>query len=102
MSLTKKYLKSKPVCKVTFKLTAEEAGQANQAVLLGDFNNWDRSDAEMKRNKKGDFSITLDLPTEVSFHYRYLLDGDKWENDPDADAYERSPIGEHDNSVVQV
>ena len=37
MAITKKFLKSKPVCKVTFALTETEA---NSAEVVGDFNDW--------------------------------------------------------------
>ncbi len=42
MSLKKQFLKSKPVCKVSFRLDASEALGANKVQLLGDFNNWGR------------------------------------------------------------
>ena len=38
MSLKKQYLKTKPACKVTFRLNANEAGEAATAKLVGDFN----------------------------------------------------------------
>ena len=37
MSLTKKYLKSKPICKVTFTVPASEA---STVAVAGDFNNF--------------------------------------------------------------
>lgn len=102
MSLTKKFLKSKPVCKVTFRLPAEQAGQAESASVLGDFNNWDPTSGSMKRQKNGDFSVTLDLGADAAYHFRYLLDGQQWENDAEADGFEKSPLGDFENSVVRV
>ena len=37
MAITKKFLKSKPVCKVTFALSETEA---KTAEVVGDFNDW--------------------------------------------------------------
>ena len=102
MSLKKQYLKSKPVCKVTFKLTAEEAKNAATAKLVGDFNEWDLSAEPMKKLKNGDFNQTVNLPADAEYQFRYLLDEDVWENDWAADAYVASPVSLEENSLVRV
>lgn len=102
MSLTKKYLKSRPVCKVTFRLSADEAGDAQAAAVLGDFNDWDPQAGVMKRLKSGDFTVTLEIPSDSAHHFRYCIDGDTWLNDAEADGFERSPLGAFDNSIVRV
>jgi hypothetical protein len=40
MSIKKQYLKSKPVCKVTFRIPKEVANGTRMAALVGEFNNW--------------------------------------------------------------
>ena len=40
MAISKKYLKSNEVCKVTFKLESEKVLKAKKVELLGSFNNW--------------------------------------------------------------
>ncbi|MDC0602423.1 isoamylase early set domain-containing protein [Aliiglaciecola sp.] len=102
MSFKKQYLKSKPVCKVTFKLTKEEAKNAENVRLVGDFNDWDLSSIPMKKLKNGSFSSTVELPKDAEYQFRYLLDDQEWENDWNADAYVTSPISFDDNSVVTV
>ena len=102
MSLKKQYLKSKPICKVTFKLKASEANNAGTAKLVGDFNAWDIQGEPMKNLKNGDFTQTVNLPAEAEYQFRYLLDGENWENDWEADAYLPSPVSFDDNSVVRV
>ena len=62
MSLKKQYLKSRPVCKVTFRLGKEAALEARQVHLVGDFNDWQTDETPMKRLKNGEFSVTVDLP----------------------------------------
>ena len=60
MSLKKKYLASKPECKVTFKLAKDGANTYNEVSLVGDFNNWDQGKHPMKKLKSGDFTIQAD------------------------------------------
>ena len=44
MSISKKFLKSKPVCKVTFTVGKEMADGAESVALLGEFNNWNTAE----------------------------------------------------------
>jgi 1,4-alpha-glucan branching enzyme len=99
MSLKKKFIKSKQACKVTFHLPKAAVGDAKEVVVLGDFNEWDKTNAvPMKMNKNG-YAATVDLPVGAEYQFRYLLDGNIWENDWQADKYVATPFGE-DNSVV--
>lgn len=102
MSFKKQYLKSKPVCKVTFKLTPEEAKKAKSVKLLGDFTEWDKDAVVMKKLKNGSFTTTVNLQTERDYQFRYLLNEAEWENDWQADAYVPSGVTGADNSVVSV
>lgn len=102
MSLKKQYLKSKPICKVTFKLSKEEAKNADNVCLVGDFNDWDATSLPMKKLKNGSFSSTVELEKDAEYQFRYLLDEQEWENDWNADAYITSPVSFDDNSVVTV
>jgi 1,4-alpha-glucan branching enzyme len=100
--MKKRFLKSKPVCKVTFDLPGEAAGAARDVALLGDFNDWDAGRTRMKKRKDGSFSVTLDLDCNREYQFRYLIDGMRWENDRAADKYVRAPVGDSKNSVVVV
>lgn len=102
MSFKKQYLKSKPVCKVTFKLTPEEAKSADSVNLVGDFNDWDEQGLAMKKLKSGAFTATLNLDVEKDYQFRYLLDSKEWENDWKADEYVPSAVSGEDNSVIRV
>ena len=102
MSTDIRYLKSKPVGKVTFRLPKAAAPDANKVTLVGEFNGWDEAATPMKRLKNGSFSATLDLETGRSYRFRYLIDGQTWENDWDAQDYEPSPYAGTDNSIVEV
>jgi len=86
MSIKKQFLKSRPVCKVSFKISEEEANGAKKIQVLGDFNNWSLKTKPMRSLKSGDFSQTIELETGKEYQFRYLIDGEKWINDPDADS----------------
>ncbi|MBX2815234.1 MAG: isoamylase early set domain-containing protein [Saprospiraceae bacterium] len=102
MAIKKKFLKSKPVCKVTFKLEKKAVNGAKKVALVGDFNDWKENDIKMKKLKDGSFTTTLDLATGKDYNFRYLLDGKIWENDWAADKYAPSGVSGEDNSVVSV
>lgn len=97
--LKKNYSKTGSVCRVTFRLPAEV--EAETAYLCGDFNEWDAKANPMKRLKDGGFSATVSVPTGQKYRFRYLLDGRRWENDWEADAYAPNVHGT-DDSVLEV
>ena len=100
MSIKKQYLKSKPVCKVTFRISEELGNSAGTAYVVGEFNNWDFFSTPMKKLKKGAFTATLDLEKGREYQFRYLLDKKHWENDANADRFEVTPFGDSENSVI--
>jgi 1,4-alpha-glucan branching enzyme len=102
MSLKKNYLKSKPVCKVTFKLPKEISQEAKKVALVGEFNDWTAKKAEMRGLKDGSFTKTIDLEVGQEYQFRYLIDEKIWENDREADKYVASGVSSEKNSVVVV
>lgn len=95
--LKKQYLKSKPICKVTFYLPA--AVKAETVHLVGDFNNWDEHSTPMKKLKDDRFTVMLELEAGREYQFRYLIDQSEWHNDWEADKYVPNPFS-GDNSVV--
>ncbi len=100
MALKKSFSKEKQICKVTFSVSPEAAAGAQTINLAGDFNSWSSTDTPLKKGKDGGFSVTLELPMDKEFQFRYLLDGCRWENDWKADKYIPAPYSNADNSVV--
>jgi 1,4-alpha-glucan branching enzyme len=94
----KRFLKS-GVVKVDFTLPDAIAADAESAFLVGDFNDWDEKATEMTRLKNGNFKITLTLEPNREYQFRYLVNGNQWHNDWDADKYVANPFS-GDNSVV--
>ena len=95
MALTKKYLKTKPVCKVTFEI---DSSSANQIFVAGDFNNWKETDLALKKQKNGSFKLSINLATDNKYEFRYIIDGN-WANERDADEYQQNEFGS-ENSVL--
>ena len=100
MPVKKQQLKSKQICKATFKMAKPAAPDAKAVFLVGEFNNWDTKATPMKKLKDGSFTVTIDLESGREYQYRYLIDGITWENDWEADKYVPNPTGSSDNSVV--
>ena len=99
MSIEKKLLKAKPVCKVKFSLSGDQYKSASSILLVGDFNNWQIGETPFKKAKTGVWSVSLDLETGKEYQFRYLIDGTSWENDSEADKYVPSGLGS-ENSVL--
>ena len=99
--LKKQYIKSKSLCKITFRLPKEAAQGAKSVTVVGDFNNWHITQTPMKKMKSGDYSLTIELPCNREYNFRYLIDANRWENDWFADKYIPNEFGD-ENSVVSL
>jgi 1,4-alpha-glucan branching enzyme len=100
MSIKKRFLKSRPECKVTFRLSGEQAEEAETVHVVGDFNDWETTATPMKKLKSGDFTVTLDLDVDQEYEFRYLIDQAAWQNDQTADRYVPTPFPSIKNSVL--
>lgn len=98
MAIKKQFLKSKPVCKVTFSIQAEDA---ENVAVVGSFNDWSETATPLKKLKNGTFKETLDLESGVSYEFRYLVDGN-YVNDEEADSYAWSDFAGAENSVLSL
>ncbi|MBN1562906.1 MAG: isoamylase early set domain-containing protein [Anaerolineae bacterium] len=95
---TKRFLKNGQV-KVTFELPDAIAAEAETVFLVGDFNDWSETATPMTKFKNGKFKIDLKLEPNQQYEFRYLVNGDQWHNDWDADRYTANPFS-GDNSVL--
>jgi 1,4-alpha-glucan branching enzyme len=95
---SKSYSKTGQVCRVTFKLPAEVG--AEEVALCGEFNDWDVEANPMKKLKSGEFSATVSLDAGNTYRYRYLIDGERWENDWDAEEYAPNEFGAEDSIIT--
>jgi 1,4-alpha-glucan branching enzyme len=95
----KEYTKTGRSCRVTFSLPLDIG--AEKISLVGDFNDWDPETHPLKRGKNGSFKTTVSLKPGSTYRFRYLLDSQKWENDPQADGYAPNPYG-GDDSLLEI
>lgn len=98
MAIAKQYLKTKPVCKVTFTVPAEEA---KNVTVVGDFNNWSTEGSTLKKLKNGTFKGTFDLPKENAYEFKYIIDGD-YVNEAEADSYQWNDYAGSENAVLEL
>ncbi|MFC1838516.1 isoamylase early set domain-containing protein [Thermodesulfobacteriota bacterium] len=93
----KNYSKTGEFCRVTFELPQEL--NADEISLCGEFNDWNPQKNIMIKRKNGRWSTTISLKAGRKYRYKYLLDGKNWENDWDADAYQRNEFGSEDSII---
>jgi len=84
---------------VTF--TLDPGVGAQTAAVCGEWNDWSADADVMRRDAEGRFSVTVDLEAGRAYRFRYLLDGQRWDNDWAADAYLPNAFG-GDDSVVDL
>ena len=96
--LKKTFTPKRTICRVTFSIPEEWAEK--DVKLVGDFNDWDKKSDSLEK-KKDRWEITMRLKPENTYRFKYLIDGEKWENDDDADRYVANEYGSED-SVVEV
>ena len=73
MAIKKQFVKTKPVCKVTFSIEAKEA---TSAAVIGDFNNWNPEEGALSKLKNGTFKGVFDLDKDATYEFKYLIDGE--------------------------
>ncbi|MFT5959445.1 MAG: 1,4-alpha-glucan branching enzyme [Polaribacter sp.] len=96
MAIKKQFLKSKPVCKVTFTVPAEEA---TSVAVVGSFNEWSADSTTLKKLKNGSFKGTVNLKANTSHEFKYLIDG-SYINETEADGYAWNDFAGSENSVI--
>ncbi len=56
----------------------------------------------MKKTKNRELSLSLELPSNKEYEFRYLIDGINWETEWEADSLNPTPWGDEFNSVVNL
>jgi len=98
MAIKKQFLKSKPVCKVTFEVAAKES---NTASVVGDFNKWDATASPLKKLKNGKFKAVYALAAGSSYEFKYIVDGE-YINEENADSFAWNDFANSENSVLEL
>jgi 1,4-alpha-glucan branching enzyme len=82
---------------VTLRVPAVAA--ARSVDVVGEFTDWRL--VTMQADEDGSLFATFDLPVGRTYRFRYLIDGERWENDWAADSYVPNDYG-GDDSVIDV
>ena len=98
MAIKKQFVKTKPVCKVTFSVEAKEASQAS---VVGDFNNWKAEEGVLNKLKNGTFKGVFDLDKDAAYEFKYIIDGE-YVNEPEADSFKWNDFAGTENGVLEV
>ena len=69
MAIKKQFLKSKPICKVTFTVPA--AG-AKEVTVAGNWNEWNTAAEPLKKLKNGTFKGTVNLEAGQAYEFKYF------------------------------
>ena len=96
MAINKQFVKTKPVCKVTFSLDAKDADSVS---VIGDFNEWNPIAGGLNKQKNGFFKGTFDLNKDASYEFKYVIDG-TFVNEPGADSFKWNDFAGAENSVL--
>ncbi|MEY2423526.1 MAG: hypothetical protein QOI95_3593 [Acidimicrobiaceae bacterium] len=87
-----------PTVQVTF--TFPDWVATESVALCGEFNDWSPKANPMTRLEDGTWETVVDLRRAWCYRYRFLLDGDRWENDWSPDAYVPNSFGTRDSLIV--
>jgi hypothetical protein len=87
-----------PTVPVTFTLPSEVG--AGDVALCADFNGWTAGSIPLSRGSDGAWQVTVPLEPGNTYRFRYLLDGERWENAWHADRYEPNPFGSDDSVII--
>jgi 1,4-alpha-glucan branching enzyme len=83
---------------VTFSVPADLV--QDSVSVVGDFNEWDDSAHPLKLSKKdGVWKKAVQLKPG-RYEFRYFVDGERWENESDADDHVWSPFFSQNSVVV--
>ncbi len=81
--------------KVTFSMNSSDA---EEVILMGDFNKWDPKKHPMQKNRNGLWVKAVILPPG-QYEYKFLVDG-RWEEDPQNDRICPNCFGTYNNVVI--
>lgn len=100
--IKKNFLKTSPLCKVTFSLPKEAVQNANEVRVLGDFNQWNWEKGIPMTEGDDAYFAEVGLEAGQTYEFRYRTDNFQWENDWAADKYVATPFTGVMNSVVEL
>jgi 1,4-alpha-glucan branching enzyme len=98
VAIKKQFVKTKPVCKVTFSVAAKEA---DEVAVIGDFNNWNPKEGSLNKLKNGTFKGVFSIDKDAAYEFKYVIDG-AFVNETEADSFKWNEFAGAENSVLEV
>lgn len=95
--IEKEFTPKRTICRVTFKIPADSA--QGKVSLVGDFNDWNPEANRMEMNNDH-WETLVRLKPDRKYKFKYLVDGEYWRNDEDADDYVKNPFGTEDSILI--
>ena len=81
--------------RVTFSLNSSNA---EEVILMGDFNHWNLKKHPMKKDQNGLWAKTVIIPPGT-YEYKFLVDG-QWKEDPQNDQTCPNCFGTYNNVFI--
>lgn len=94
--ITKDASRANDKTQVTFALPRDPATET--ACVCGDWDDWQPKHTMHQEN--GDWKYILELESGKEYQFRYLVNGEQWLNDPNADKHVPNPFGSENFVVV--
>lgn len=82
---------------IEFRMPADHL-DSHHVQLAGEFNGWSKTATPMRRSG-AHFVATVSLVPGRTYRYKFLVDGERWENDWSADAYVPNEYGGDDSLI---
>ena len=103
MSLIKENNEVLGICKVTFIIPPKIAKKYKRINLVGDFNYWDVNVNPFQDTKRdGSKFISVELPINDEYKFKYLCDGKTWLDEPEANEFVPVPFTGFFDSMLKV
>ena len=99
--LKKEYQPDQSHCKVTFLFPIQEAVNAREVKVIGEFNNWDRDNGLSMQPSDNYYIAEVELEAGKDYEFRYLVDNLHWKNEENADDHVVTAIGMQ-NSLIRL
>ncbi len=96
--IDKQFTPKRTICRVTFRVPRSWANR--KVSLVGDFNEWDPEKHRLQE-QEGYWQTLVRLKPDRKYKFKYLLDGEIWQNDDQADDYVINPFGTED-SILEI
>ena len=95
--IRKSYYNDGNACRVTFRFEPDSE-TVSSVNLVSEVDDWDTVARPMTRRKDGSFSTSVTM-RPGRYRFRYLVDGQRWVNDHNADDFVDNGHGDVDGVV---